>query len=267
MRARDDLAEMPCKRVAANLKKARAALEDIRERQRTVSERLIGTYRTVLERLDPDGQAGGASGAAGAVAAVNSADGFAAQLADIEEVSAFHGDNYEVLAYRFFRRDRAVMFDLVAKLELMATSRDDSVLAALDHARAHEAKRRDFIPMPPRVEGSDDPESGIMFASGNWRRAVTDRGRPGMVARRHFEAMVFTYLAEELRTGDIAVAGSNEYADWSANLLPWSTRSPSWTWSKPEGDRLHHGRAGCLITSAREAGQVNAKDAIRRRKA
>lgn len=71
-----------------------------------------------------------------------------------------------------------------ASLELTATSRDDSVLAALDHARAHEAKRRDFIPMPPRVEGSDDPESGIMFASGNWRRAVTDRGRPGMVARR-----------------------------------------------------------------------------------
>ena len=35
-----------------------------------------------------------------------------AQLADIEEVSAFHGDNYEVLVHRFFRRDRAVMFEL-----------------------------------------------------------------------------------------------------------------------------------------------------------
>src|SRR5699024_400003 len=28
-------------------------------------------------------------------------------------------------------------------------------------------------------------------------------------------------LAEELRTGDIAVVGSNEYADWSAHLLTW----------------------------------------------
>lgn len=42
-----------------------------------------------------------------------------------------------------------------------------------------------------------------------------------MVERRHFEAMVFCYLAEELRTGDIAVIGSNEYADWSAHLLTW----------------------------------------------
>ncbi|MET8054860.1 DUF4158 domain-containing protein, partial [Streptosporangium sp. NPDC005286] len=224
MRARDDLAEMLCKRVAANLKKAKAALEEIRQRQRTVSERLIGTYRTVLEHLDPEGPTPG-EGAARAVAAVRQAGGFTSQLADIEEVSAFHGDNYEVLAHRFFKRDRAVMFDLVAKLELKAASRDDSVLVALEHARAHEAKRRDFIPLPPPV-GGGGLESGIMFASGNWRRAITDRRQAGMVVRRHFEVMVFTYLAEELRTGDIAVIGSNEYADWSANLLSWGECEP-----------------------------------------
>ena len=44
MQARDDLAEMPCKRMAANAKRARAELEEIRLRQRAVSERLIGTY-------------------------------------------------------------------------------------------------------------------------------------------------------------------------------------------------------------------------------
>jgi len=45
MRARDDLAEMLCKRVASIVKKARTELEEIRLRQRAVSERLIGTYR------------------------------------------------------------------------------------------------------------------------------------------------------------------------------------------------------------------------------
>ncbi|MFI1730068.1 hypothetical protein ACH40E_12695 [Streptomyces acidicola] len=33
--------------------------------------------------------------------------------------------------------------------------------------------------------------------------------------------MVFTYLAEELRCGDVAVLGSEEYADWSQQLLAW----------------------------------------------
>ena len=230
MRARDDLAEMLCKRVAANVKRARAELEEIRLRQRAVSERLIGTYRTVLEHLDPGSEAAGGrvpgEGEARAVAAVEQAGGFAAQLAGIEEVSAFHGDNYEVLVHRFFRKDRAVMFDLAAKLELVATSSDASVLAALEHARAYHAMRRDHIPLPPPADGGEDADSGLAFASGNWRRAVTDRRHPGMVVRRHFEAMVFTYLAEELRTGDIAVSGAGEYADWRANLLPWEECEP-----------------------------------------
>ncbi|MFE9776376.1 hypothetical protein ACFYOV_32925 [Streptomyces sp. NPDC005931] len=33
--------------------------------------------------------------------------------------------------------------------------------------------------------------------------------------------MVFNALAEELRTGDVAVVGSEEYADWSRQLLAW----------------------------------------------
>jgi len=223
MRARDDLDEMLCKRVASNLKKAKEELEEIRERQRAVNERLIGTYRGVLEHLDPDAPQGGgaAERARRAAQVVEQAGGFASQFADIEEVSAFHGDNHEVLVHRFFRKDRAVMFDLAGRLELKATSSDDSVLVALEHARTYAGKRRDFIPIPPPTD-PDDAESGIGFASGNWRRVVTDRRRPGMVERRHFEAMVFCYLAEELRTGDIAVVGSNEYADWSEHLLTWA---------------------------------------------
>ena len=34
--------------------------------------------------------------------------------------------------HRFFRKDRAVMFELAAKLDLVATSSDASVLAALE---------------------------------------------------------------------------------------------------------------------------------------
>ena len=79
-----------------------------------MSEKLIGTYRTVLESLDPDAEERG-EGPARAVAAVEEAGGFAAQLADIEEVPAYHGDNYEVLVNRFFRKDRAVMFDLAGR--------------------------------------------------------------------------------------------------------------------------------------------------------
>src|SRR5262249_53848424 len=92
-------------------------------------------------------------------------------------------------------------------------------------ARASPAARRAHIPRPPPADG-EAAGSGIAFASGNWQRAVTDRRHPGMAVRRHFEAMVFTYLAEELRTGDIAITGAGEYADWRANLLPWTECEP-----------------------------------------
>jgi hypothetical protein len=52
-RARDDLAEMFCKRMASITKLSKAELDEIRERQAEMSERLITNYRGVLACLDP----------------------------------------------------------------------------------------------------------------------------------------------------------------------------------------------------------------------
>lgn len=37
---------------------------------------------------------------------------------------------------------------------------------------------------------------------------------------------MFAYLVEELRCGDIAVAGAEDYGDWTAMLLPWDKVKP-----------------------------------------
>ncbi|MGH4011745.1 MAG: hypothetical protein ACRDTH_26870 [Pseudonocardiaceae bacterium] len=248
-RARDDLAEMLCKRVAVITQKAKTELDEIRLRQRAVTERLIGGYKTVLEQLTPEGAATATEQAAlrlahealvtaagdvpvlglaiqhgeamvglvqalkvqaeglGAIRAqVEGAGGLAEQLADIEEVSAYHGDNHEMLIQRHFRKDRAIMLELAGRLEFEATSADRSVLAALEHAVAHWTLTRGYI--PDHVV-SIDPATGeevvtpidTSFASGNWQKVIRDRSRPGALVRRHFKACVFTYLAEELRTG------------------------------------------------------------------
>jgi hypothetical protein len=145
---------------------------------------------------------------------VEEAGGFAVQLADIEEVTAYRGDNYELLIQQFFKSDRATMLTLATKLEFEATSEDHSVLDALDHAITYWGKTRDFIP-----DHVDGVPFDLSFVSVNWRRAIRDRKHPGMLVKRHCKAMVFTYLAEELRTGDIALAGGAEYGDWSQHLL------------------------------------------------
>jgi hypothetical protein len=82
MRARDDLAEMFCKRMAQVTKLAKAELAEIRERQAEMSERLIIHYRSVLACLDP--RSAGESGEALRLArrTVEQAGGFEAELAD-----------------------------------------------------------------------------------------------------------------------------------------------------------------------------------------
>ncbi|QMU69369.1 DUF4158 domain-containing protein [Streptacidiphilus sp. P02-A3a] len=121
------------------------------------------------------------------------------------------------LLYGHLQRDRAVMFELTDKLELTATSEDSRVLDALAHAKRHRTSR-DYIPVLDEAGKPVDTS----FATQNWQKIIRDRSRPGSFVRRHFEAMVFCNLADELRTGDVAVVGSEEYADWSEQLLPWA---------------------------------------------
>jgi hypothetical protein len=53
------------------------------------------------------------------------------------------------------------------------------------------------------------------------RKTLRDKRRPGMLVRRHPEVCVFSHLAAELRTGDIAVAGSDSYANLHAQMMTW----------------------------------------------
>ena len=64
------------------------------------------------------------------------------------------------------------------------------------------------------------------FASAAWRKILRDGDRPGMLVRRHLEVCVFSYLAAELRSGDIAVAGSDSYASLHDQLMSWEECRP-----------------------------------------
>jgi len=67
----------------------------------------------------------------------------------------------------------------------------------------------------------------LAFASEKWRKLVQVRqGNQTVLVRRHLEACVFSTLADELKTGDVCVAGSAAYADFRTALLPWKACEP-----------------------------------------
>lgn len=238
--ARDDFVTMLCKRMARHLKRAEEELALIEQRHKETTEQLLVAYRDVLAVLkDPVGD--GAEGSLDDVLAlkqareiVEEAGGFDVQLDHLEALAAHHGNNFTPLVERFFRPDRPTMFKLARMLVFTTTSQDRALLDALDHALVHQHLTRPLIPdTPHRVgAGPDEGEEGggvpldLSFASKNWLKSVYAKDEPGRLVRRHFEAMVFTYLVEELRCGDIAVAGCEEYGDWTRMLLDWDACVP-----------------------------------------
>ncbi|MFD9537356.1 transposase [Streptomyces sp. NPDC060010] len=63
-------------------------------------------------------------------------------------------------------------------------------------------------------------------ASQMWKRILFDKRHPDKINRRHFEVCTLSYLTNELRTGDVAVIGSESYANLHEQLLSWEACEP-----------------------------------------
>ncbi|WP_433359156.1 hypothetical protein [Streptosporangium sp. CA-115845] len=122
------------------------------------------------------------------------------------------------------------MFTLVE-----STNAERSVLDAVEYVMAQRGARSAFVPERLTVERQDPDGAPVTvtlsvpvdaFASGMWRKILKDPAWPGMPARRHLEVCVFSYLAAELRSGDIAVAGSDSYANLRDQLMSWEECAP-----------------------------------------
>jgi hypothetical protein len=134
-------------------------------------------------------------------------------LASCEAIAAYNGDNYYPLMWRFYRSHRSTLFRLAHTLRFVSTTRDTSVMDALEVVLANEDRTGDYLPVGVN----------LTFASEKWLRTVLVRTDKGMrLARRHFEVCVFAALAAALKAGDVAVEGSDAYADYREQLLPWS---------------------------------------------
>ena len=122
---------------------------------------------------------------------------------------------------RFYRSSRAGMFTILEVLKLEATTADRSLLNAVAFIRANRSRTADTV--PDNFEGAP---LDVSFAAEMWQRILHERRRPTRLVRRHLEICVFSHLAAELRSGDIAVAGSESYANLYDQLLTWEECQP-----------------------------------------
>ena len=215
VQTRDNLVSMFLKRMRTIHNKAKEELEKLRQKHLETTEKLVGVLTNVLqvfvdEPTDVE-----------VIAQVQNvftpAGGAQQLLNECEAVNAYSGNNYLPLIWRFYKSHRRGFFRLIGALNFSSTSQDETLIKALDFLLLNAHRRGEWL--PATVD--------LSFASAQWQRLILGRiEQPTRMVRRHFEVCVFSYLAAELRSGDVCVLGSADYADYREQLLSWSQCEP-----------------------------------------
>lgn len=137
---------------------------------------------------------------------------------DCNAIAAHSGDNYLPLLWPYYKSHRPTLLRMVRILNLKSTAEDRSLIDALELILAQERQRGDWL----------DGPMDLSFTTHLWRKTLTQRTEDGeeRIYRRHFEVCVFSALANELKSVDVAVPGAEDYADQSEQLLSWEECEP-----------------------------------------
>ena len=203
----DDLATMFCKRIATIHRPGRKALEAVRIRHRAKTDpgHRPGRHARRGEQR-PLRRGGRAAGAR----APGSAGWHPAPARRLRRPGGLPREQLPAAPVAPLRSHRPTLFRLARLLEFLPTSQDRSLVASLEWLLARERKRGEWL------DGALD----LSFAPERWQQALKPPvAQAGRLNRRLLDVCLFSCLADELRSGDVAIRGSDAYADYREQLL------------------------------------------------
>ena len=222
---RDDLATLLIRRMRSIHKEGKADVVAFHTEQQPQAEVLISTLREVLVAAATDGLP------ATRLAAIDAVIGErgAALRDQCDHQLAYAGNSYLPFLIARFRPYRAALLRILRTLTLRATTQDagltDGIRFLLAHARSkgdtllteQVTKQAGRIVRTPLVDLSWVPEGWWRFVTGTRSRA----SYPKQIDRRAFEICVCTHVWWSLQSGNLAVVGSDLFADFGTQLIPW----------------------------------------------
>jgi len=208
---RDQLTEMLLRRMRRTRTLAKEKLKELQDQHRELEEHMLAVFAEVIDEtiLNPEDNVALGQG----VRDILKNEGGAEALRErYEQVAAYHNNNYRPLMWPIYRPYRAAMFQLSRLLKFQSATHDESLIDALEYIQSYQHTRRDDLPYVISLD----------FASVRWQALMKSRQNLETVLhRRQLEVCVFHYLAQGLQSGDVYVKGSDAYADYRKQLLPW----------------------------------------------
>src|SRR5512145_2895640 len=221
---RDDLAEMLIKQMSSIHTAARTALQKYRDTNATQTDALITTLRDVVVAYRSEGSVAQRLAEIDGVLKTKSEK----VLAQCEAHIASTANSYLPFLWDCFRSHRAALFRLVEALDLDTTTADDGLKDAVRFLRANESRNGEWLEtaLPRILRGGATTRTPLVklnWVSDGWWRLLTDvrpiPAVPVRVRRQHFEVCVFTEVMWALKSGDLAVRGSDTFADYREQLI------------------------------------------------
>src|SRR6266487_2677109 len=217
MSTQDDLIEMFLKRMSTIQMRAKEALQYARAAQHTTTSQLVETLTDLVETAVEDQEQDDATVGKHLREVLAKRGGQEHVLEQCQQVAASLSDEYQPLMWQFYKSHRRAVFELARSLSIRSTTQDQSLVHALTLILSQENRRSLFLP-----ETLD-----LSFAPEVWQHLVrVKRRKRTKLVRRQLEVCIFTAVADELKAGDLAVEGSEQFADYRAQLLPWETCEP-----------------------------------------
>ncbi len=140
-------------------------------------------------------------------------------LEECEAHQATAGKKYLPFLKPIYSHQRAALFRFLESVPLVSTSSDRSLTDAIKFLLAHRKNRQERLPVHDEGTGRDLDLSFV--AEPWWPLLALDanpNGKPHVV-RSWFELCVFTEVMQELKSGDLCIAGSDRYSDFREQFV------------------------------------------------
>jgi hypothetical protein len=117
--------------------------------------------------------------------------------------------------WRFYQSHGATLLRIWGALTFRSTTQDTSLGKSLKFVLENETNRAEWLSFP-------EPWIDLDWVPDTWWSLVTGAAKRepvGQVHRRFFELCVFTQMMWDLKSGDAAIEGSRDYADYREQLI------------------------------------------------
>jgi len=208
---KDQLTDLFLKRMRRTRLNAEKKMVALQEFFRAIEEQMLGIFSQVLGYTieKPQNNELGDS-----VRMLMETHGGAIYLLNqYQQIAAYHNKNFLPLLWKTFKGNRAAVLNLVELLDIRSGTEDDDLVEALGFILSYRSSRSKTVPY----------EIDLDFMSDRWLNYVeTTENNIKVLKRRELEIAILFYIADGIRNGNLYVIGSEDYADYRKQLLPWS---------------------------------------------